>query len=148
MPRWLLADDEPEWLAAQEPQSQSAPAKANFRNILVVDDEASIADSLTEILVGFGYNASAFYDGRAAIESARRDCPDLVVSDVVMPKLNGIDTVLAIRQHCPGARILLFSGQAGTFDILAGARAKGHEFELLAKPIHPDQLLRKLASLR
>jgi CheY-like chemotaxis protein len=64
-----------------------------------------------------------------------------------MPKMNGVDTVLAIRELCPDARMLLFSGQAGTRDILAHARANGHEFELLPKPIHPDQLLKRLSAL-
>jgi CheY-like chemotaxis protein len=64
-----------------------------------------------------------------------------------MPKLNGVDTVLAIRELCPSTKILLFSGQAGTTNILEAARAEGHEFEMLPKPIHPEQLLKKLSTL-
>jgi len=66
----------------------------------------------------------------------------------MMPKLNGVETVLAIREHCPATRILLFSGQAGVMDILDEARARGHQFELLPKPIHPDLLLKKLAGFK
>ena len=114
--------------------------------MVVVDDEVGIADSLTEILTSHGYEARAFYSGLEAIDYCHKRCPEIVVSDVVMPKLNGVDTVLAIRQFCPDVRIVLFSGQAGTGDILASARAKGHQFELLPKPIHPERLLRTLAS--
>jgi DNA-binding response OmpR family regulator len=114
---------------------------------MVIDDETEIADTLAEILIAHGYDALAFYSGKTAIDFARNQCPAFVVSDVIMPKMNGVDTVLAIRELCPDARILLFSGQAGTRDILAHARAKGHEFELLPKPIHPDQLLKRLSNL-
>jgi len=112
----------------------------------VIDDEASIADSLTEILNSQGFEARAFYRGQSAIDFARQNCPDIVLSDVVMPKLNGVETVLAIRQLCPATRILLFSGQAGTTNILQQARERGHEFELLPKPLNPDVLLKKLRS--
>jgi DNA-binding NtrC family response regulator len=130
--------------AQSKTQSRTQAAR---KRVLVIDDEPSIADSLTEILIGHGYDALAFHSGRTAIDSARDCCPDLVISDVVMPKLNGVDTVLAIRERCPSTKILLFSGQAGTTNILEAARAEGHEFEMLPKPIHPEQLLKKLSTL-
>jgi CheY-like chemotaxis protein len=110
----------------------------------VVDDEKLVADSLAEILRRFNYEAVAFYSGESAIESAREQCPDVVLSDVIMPRLNGVETVMKIRELCPHTRILLLSGNAATADLLRAARAQGQEFELLPKPIHPDELLRKL----
>jgi len=74
------------------------------QRILVIDDEADIADSLTDILILHGYDAVAFHDGLSATESARAHCPNIVVSDVVMPKLNGVDTVAAIHEFCPEVR--------------------------------------------
>ena len=118
------------------------------QKILVIDDETAIADSLAEILSDHGYEVMAAYDGPTAIAKAREICPDVVVCDVVMPQLNGVDTVIAIRQICPDARVFLFSGQAGTTDILKNARAKGHSFELLPKPMHPDELLGRLLKKR
>jgi CheY-like chemotaxis protein len=115
--------------------------------VLVIDDEADIADSLTDILILHGYDAVAFHDGLSAIESARSHCPDIVVSDVVMPKLNGVDTVAAIHEFCPEVRIVLLSGQALTMDILEKARAAGRDFEVLPKPIHPYLLLKKISLL-
>jgi CheY-like chemotaxis protein len=129
---------------SKKSRSAAAKSKGNSKRILVIDDEVNIADSLTEILSDHGYEALACYSGQAAIELARRLCPNLVISDVVMPTLNGVDTVLAIREICPLARIILFSGQAGTADILREARAAGHQFEFFPKPIHPEQLLKKL----
>jgi CheY-like chemotaxis protein len=128
--------------------AQFTPAKkTSVKQVLVIDDESSIADSLVLILKASGFDARAFYLGQSAIDFVRSHCPDVVLSDVMMPKMNGVDTVLAIREICPNTRILLFSGQAGTGNILQKARDRGHEFELLPKPLHPDELLRRLAGL-
>lgn len=145
----LLCAERPSRLHAVPAESGSGRSKGtgSSKRILVIDDEALIADSLTEILNQRGYQALAFYQGRAAINAVRKQCPDFVLSDVVMPELNGVETVLAIRRLCPRARILLFSGQATSTDVLEKARARGHDFELLPKPIHPDRLLKKLSVL-
>ena len=112
--------------------------------VLVVDDEQVIADTLAKILDLNGYDASAVYSGTAAVESARSIQPDLVISDVIMQDMNGIEAAIHIRGFLPGCKILLFSGQAATADLLEDARAQGHEFEILAKPVHPADLLAKL----
>lgn len=129
-------------------QSDRSRLEGNGQRILVVDDEIPIADSLAEILSEHGYDALAVYDGGAAIAATREKCPDLVLCDVVMPQINGVDTAIAIRELCSHARIFLFSGQASTVDILKNARAKGHTFEVLPKPMHPDELLSRLATKR
>jgi CheY-like chemotaxis protein len=112
--------------------------------VLVVDDEPVIADTLTIILNQSGFIASAVYTGLAAVERAREDRPDLIISDVIMPDMNGIEAAIRIREILPGCKILLFSGQAATADLLEKARIQGHEFEILAKPVHPQDLLAKL----
>lgn len=114
--------------------------------VLVVDDESVVADSVGEILQEHGYEARVAYSGKQAIDLANAMCPDILVCDVLMPNLNGVQTALAIRQICPNLRILLFSGQAGTVDILKRAQSEGHDFEVMPKPLHPDQLLRRLSS--
>jgi CheY-like chemotaxis protein len=114
--------------------------------VLVVDDEQVIADTLAKILDLNGYEASAVYSGTAAVESARSLQPDLVISDVIMADMNGIEAAIHIRGFLPSCKILLFSGQAATADLLENARAQGHEFEILAKPVHPADLLAKLKS--
>ena len=112
--------------------------------VLVVDDEHRIADTLAIILNQAGFDASAVYTGTAAVERATQDKPDLIISDVIMPDMNGIEAAIRIRKILPGCKILLFSGQAATADLLEKARAQGHEFEILAKPVHPQDLLAKL----
>ena len=112
--------------------------------VLVVDDERVIADTLAIILNQSGFDASAVYTGMAAVKRAKEDKPDLIISDVIMPDMNGIEAAIRIRQLLPGCKILLFSGQAATADLLEKARQEGHEFEILAKPVHPQDLLAKL----
>ena len=65
--------------------------------VLVVDDERVIADTLAIILNQHGFDASAVYTGTAAVERARSVKPDLIISDVIMPDMNGIEAAITIR---------------------------------------------------
>jgi CheY-like chemotaxis protein len=112
--------------------------------VLVADDERVIADTLAIILNQSGFEATAVYSGEKAVEAAESIKPDMVISDVIMTDLNGIDAAIKIRAMLPSCKILLFSGQAATADLLDRARNQGHEFEILAKPVHPQDLLAKL----
>src|SRR5271168_1828917 len=82
--------------------------------VLVVDDETVIADSLAAILRQNGFAAVAAYNGRSALEVARVAPPDLLLSDVAMPGMSGIDLAIAICQATPGCKVILFSGHAAT----------------------------------
>jgi DNA-binding response OmpR family regulator len=113
--------------------------------VLVVDDESAIADTLTEILCRSGYAAQTAYDGNAALEIALLTPPELLITDVMLPGMNGIELAITIRRIFPDCKILLFSGQASTTDLLAAARRNGHQFTLLTKPLHPIDLLARVA---
>ena len=114
--------------------------------VLVVDDEHLIADTLAIILNQTGFTALPIYTGEDAIQRARKLHPNLLISDVIFKNetITGIDVAIEVRQSVPGCKILLFSGQAATADLLETARSQGHEFEILAKPVHPQDLLAKL----
>jgi CheY-like chemotaxis protein len=118
--------------------------QAGRSKVLVVDDQKLIADTLAEILVNAGFDAVAAYDGWQALEVASRFHPDWLLSDVLMPRMNGVELAIAIRQKYPSATILLFSGQAGISEILQDGQQKGYEFELIPKPIHPLRLIERL----
>ena len=115
------------------------------RKILVVDDQRLIADTLAEILNNAGFDAVAAYDGWDALDKASRFDPDWVLTDVLMPRMNGVELAIAVRKNYPKSAVLLFSGQAGISEILQDGRRQGYEFELIAKPIHPLRLIERLS---
>jgi CheY-like chemotaxis protein len=114
--------------------------------VLVADDERVIADTLAMILNQGGFQARAVYSGEQALELAPEFEPDMLITDVGMAELNGIEAAIRIRALLPSIKILLFSGQASTADLLEKAHAQGYDFEILAKPVHPQDILSKLRS--
>jgi|SRR5581483_1724610 len=115
--------------------------------VLVIDDEKYVADTLVMILRQTGYEAEAAYDGESALQRIELFPPDCVISDVIMTGMNGPDVCALIQSKHPNCHILLFSGQAASSEIVNEARAKGHTWELLAKPIDPDELLEILTEV-
>jgi DNA-binding NtrC family response regulator len=110
----------------------------------VVDDESVIASTLGMILRGQGFEAHSFHLPTEALRVSRETPPDLLITDVVMPELSGIDLAIQTRELHPNCKVLLFSGQPAISGMLEAARASGHNFEVLAKPIHPGELLEKI----
>ena len=115
--------------------------------IFVVDDEPVIASSLAAILQMNGFSARFFTCPLEALAAARSESPDLVISDVAMPGISGIDLAIHMRAQYPNCKILLFSGQAATLDLLEGARVQGYDFRLLQKPVHPSEFLLEIGQL-
>ena len=115
--------------------------------IFVVDDEPLIASTLAAILQMNGFSSRFFTCPLEALNAARVKAPDLLISDVAMPGISGIDLAIQMRAQYPTCKILLFSGQAATTDLLEDARAKGHDFDLLLKPVPPAELLFKVARM-
>ncbi len=116
--------------------------------VLVVDDERLLADTTTAILHRAGFDVRTAYDGFGALEMTGSFHPDYLLTDIMMPVMNGADLAMAVAKMYPATAILLVSGQAGTADILDECKAKGFEFPLLAKPVHPSNLVEKLRNLR
>jgi DNA-binding NtrC family response regulator len=114
----------------------------------VVDDEPIISDTLSEILRISGYEARAFYDAETALNACLTCNPDIVISDVVMPGMSGVDLAIEIRERNPSCRIILISGNVGMTDMLESARIRGYDFEVLVKPVPPTELLENLSRPR
>jgi DNA-binding response OmpR family regulator len=114
--------------------------------VLIVDDEPMIANTLMQILNASGFEARAVYDGNEATHSAELWKPDVLLTDVMLRGISGVDVAVHVAEKLPACRVILFSGQASTADLLERASEKGHHFEILTKPLHPEILLRKLSA--
>jgi CheY-like chemotaxis protein len=112
--------------------------------VLIVDDERLLADTTAAILGSAGFRTKTAYDGWEALETARSFHPDYLLTDVMMPLMNGVELAIAITKMLPSTKILLFSGQAGISDLLEEGHSQGYEFPLLAKPVHPLRLIEAL----
>ena len=112
--------------------------------IIVVDDEPIIADTLVNILQGEGHTAFAVSNGESAVKLVKLMQPvrpDLLVADVIMPGMDGVETAKQIMELVPSCRIILFSGQTASIDLVSKAQSEGYSFEILAKPVNPEILL-------
>jgi DNA-binding NtrC family response regulator len=112
--------------------------------VLIVDDEHNIADTLAMVFKIKGHEAMAAYSAESAVEAVESFEPDIVLSDVIMGKMTGVDLAIYLSRARPECKVILFSGQNATANLLAEANKKGHDFRLLAKPIHPERLIEEV----
>lgn len=126
-----------------------APVRDSAREelILVVEDEDIVRDLVCEILRNHGYRVLATNRGgdvsRLLQEEARTI--DLLISDVVMPEMNGARVAQQVREHCPGARVLFVSGYSE--NDMADQGLESIAFQVLQKPFTPDTLTRKVRAV-
>jgi len=131
---------------AEVPKNESSALDANHLPVvLIVDDEHVIADTVAIILKKSGYAVLTAYDGKTALEIASVIPPELLITDVFMPDMDGIELALVLTRNIPDCKVLLFSGQASTADLLVKAHDSGNNFTLLAKPVHPSEMLRRIS---
>jgi DNA-binding NtrC family response regulator len=117
------------------------------RKVLIVDDEIAIADSLAMIFKSQGFQVRVAYSAEVAIVTIAEWQPDLAILDVILPHMNGIDLAIATKANHPACRVLLFSGHSNTSLLLEEAAKKGYQFEVLAKPVHPELILETASDL-
>lgn len=144
----FLGDFRPLPLARLQMAGSEAEGRAAAQpKVLVVDDERLLADTTAAILRRAGFNAKTAYDGFEALDSMSSFHPDYLLTDIMMPAMNGVELAIAITEMYPRTKIMLFSGQAGITQLLQDSRTQGFEFPLLAKPVHPSKLVEGLKRL-
>jgi len=112
--------------------------------VLIADDEQVIADTLAMILNQGGFEALAVYSCINALELAPAFKPDMLISDVLMTDLNGIKAAIRMKALLPNIRVFLLSGQTATEELLERENAAGYGFEVLNKPLQPQDLINRL----
>lgn len=115
--------------------------------VLILDDEPPVADTLAIVFRINGYEVQVAYSAEQAIETIAVWEPNLAVIDVMLPAMNGIDFAIVLKANHPNCEVLLFSGYESTGALLEEAAKKGHVFEIVAKPVHPVEILDAVESL-
>lgn len=110
--------------------------------VLVVDDDRVLADSLAQILNLHGFVSTALYSGEEAVEFVDGFRPDIVLSDIRMRQVDGIEAAKRIRELHPECRVILFT--ASSVDLAARKKIEGLGFEFLQRPLHPEGVLKAL----
>ena len=113
------------------------------RKVLVVDDEAQIRKVLTRHLEKEGYAVNTAQDGSEALELIRKDPPDLVISDLKMPEMTGVQLLEEIRKFAPQLPFILLSS-AATPEEVERARQLGIS-DYIPKPFDFDDLMKRVA---
>ena len=126
------------------PVTRNGRAGSSAATVLVADDNADMRDYLTRLLRSAGHRVEAVGDGRAALDAARVRNPDLVVSDVMMPRLDGLQLVAALRAdpRTAGTPVLLLSARAGQEASIEGLDAGADDY--LVKPFSSAELLARV----
>jgi DNA-binding NtrC family response regulator len=109
--------------------------------IFIVNDQLVIASTLATLLQKKGFSARCFTGSLEALTAARSETPDLLIADVAMADLSGVELAIRMKQQCPTCEVLLFSGHANTKDLLRTAGERGHNFHMLSKQVHPNDHL-------
>ena len=112
--------------------------------VLIVDDEHVIADTLKLIFANAGMEAMAVYSAEQAIALMMQWTPHSAILDVHLPGMSGIDLAIHMQAKYPRCGLTLFSGHIATADLLERAEKDGYHFDVLAKPVHPADLLRRV----
>ena len=115
----------------------------NFK-IVVVDDEPIITHTLCQIVRGAGFRAFAAYEAEGAMMLCKHHSADLLLSDVNMPGISGIELAQQVARELPNCKVILFSGHVDTAPLLSEARKRGFYVECLPKPVFPEVLLAKI----
>jgi DNA-binding NtrC family response regulator len=106
--------------------------------ILIVDDEESTRELFAELLQRWGYEVDQTADGHGALKLAAETHPDVIISDLVMPKLDGLALVRALREEQPDTPVVIITGK-GTIDAAVEAVREG-VFDFVEKPLDPARL--------
>ena len=111
------------------------------QKILVVDDDPAISEMLTIVLSAEGFDTVAVTDGALAVETAEREQPDLILLDLMLPGMNGIDICRAIRQDS-AVPIIMLTAKTDTVDVVLGLESGADDY--VNKPFKAKELVARI----
>lgn len=114
-------------------------------NVLVVEDEKRLAAALKQILEKAGYHVDAVFDGQSGLDYAESDLYDVIILDVMLPKMDGFEVIRRIRQAGISTPVLFLTARSTLTDKVTGLDRGGDEY--MTKPFQPEELLARLRAL-
>ncbi|KUI35677.1 two-component system response regulator [Mycobacterium sp. IS-1496] len=120
-------------------------ADGNPVRVLVVDDEPVLAELVSMALRYEGWDIATAGDGATAIALARENAPDVVVLDVMLPDMSGLDVLARLREQIPGLPLLLLTAKDSVEDRIAGLTAGGDDY--VTKPFSLEEVVLRLRAL-
>lgn len=118
-------------------------AESDPTRVLILDDERVITDVICLVLQREGFATRGAYRHQQAIEVACEFRPDIFITGYNnLSEKNGCETAIDVLEFLPQCRIFICSGSAAAADGLEAARQRGYEFDVLPKPVHPQELVR------
>jgi two-component system, OmpR family, alkaline phosphatase synthesis response regulator PhoP len=124
---------------------QSEEAMSSRARILVVDDEVHLADGIRENLLAEGYDAIVAHDGKEGLRAAIAHPFDLIISDVMMPNLDGVQMCKQLREASVQTPFMFLTVNGAPSDRIRGLEAGGDDY--LSKPFHLEELLLRVAAI-
>lgn len=110
--------------------------------LLLVDDEMDFVDTLAERLELRGFQVQTAVDGESALKIIENDPPQVVVLDVLMPGLSGLDVLQQMKARVPHIPVILLTGRGSATEGTEGMQLGAYDY--LMKPINIDNLIRKM----
>jgi len=117
-----------------------------MKRILIIDDNSAVRETMARILQLAGYETITAGDGNEGLARMRKEKPDLIITDIIMPEKEGIETIREILIEQPNARIIAVSGggRHANMDFLEAARKLG-AMEVIEKPFEPEDLVNRVS---
>jgi DNA-binding NtrC family response regulator len=115
--------------------------------IFVVDDEEEIAKMFAVVLQMNLFNAIPYFDPQKALDAANLSPPDYLLTDVMMPGMNGVELAMAVKAVAPECKVLIMSGQEASEKLIEKANEQGYDFTLVLKPILPLKMVELIRGL-
>ena len=113
--------------------------------LLLVEDEQTLAGIIADTLSEKGFEVTVAYDGEAGLRAFRGSRPDVVVSDVMMPCMDGFTFVGRLRREAPGVPVLFLSARSAAEDVVQGFETGGNDY--LRKPFAMSELIVRVRAL-
>jgi CheY-like chemotaxis protein len=134
------------WRGAAAQVGNDVTGGMRMATILVIDDEPQIRRVIRQALIRAGHDVAEAADGAEGLAHARAAMPDLIITDIMMPNREGIETIRDLRREAPALPILVISGNAGSALYMEMAKMLGAH-AALAKPFRSAELLRAVEDL-